>query len=222
MPAAKPFGDPGRATIMVIGHDPRLQRSDAEADVALFMDYLLRPTPTRPSEARKYELAQAVVDYVAVLAGREVRLDELYVTNLCNEFLPHAGAGATVLIPDAQARRGVAELTRTVAAGRFRVILPMSQQVFYRLCQLGFLDDRPELVKPFMSGARPDAKEAARGAYRATGKAPFVPVCGQRFHHCGVPVIPVVHVKNWPLKGRFAGYQVPMETAKRETRGALL
>lgn len=132
MRAVKPFGALDRATILLIGHDPRLQRSDAEAEVALFMNYLLRPKPGQRSEARKYELAQAVLHYVAELAGREVRLEELFVTNLCNEFLPHAPAGATVLIPDAQAQRGVQEIARTVAAGRFRVVLPMSQQVFYR------------------------------------------------------------------------------------------
>jgi hypothetical protein len=219
--AVKPFGDLSQATILVIGHDSRLQRSDAAAEVALFMDYLARPKPTQPSEARKYELAEAVVDYVAALAGREVPLKELYVTNLCNEFLPHAGAGGTVLIPDAQAQRGVDELVRTVAAGHFRVILPMSQQVFYHVCRLGFVDDRTELVGPFVQGAKPDPGVAAEGAYRASGRAPFLLVCGQRFHHRGVSVIPVVHVKQWPLKGRFARYEVPMEAAKRETLGAL-
>ena len=98
MRAVKPFGDLSRATILVIGHDLRLQDSDAEAEVTLFMDYLLRPKPAQPSKARKYELAQAVVHYVAALAGREVHLEELYVTNLCNEFLPHAPAGSTVYI----------------------------------------------------------------------------------------------------------------------------
>ena len=97
----------------------------------------------------------------------------------------------------------------------------MSQQVFYRLCQLVFVDDRPELVEPLMKGAQPDGGVADQGAYRAVGRTPFLCVCGQRFHHCGVPVIPVVHVKNWPLKARFVRYAVPMEAAKRETQDAL-
>jgi hypothetical protein len=221
MQTVKPFGDPSRATILVIGHDPRLQRSDAKAEFAFFMDTLLHLKPARRSEARKYDLAQAVVDYVAALAGRAVQLEELYVTNLCNEFLPHAGAGETVLIPDAQAQWGVDEITRTVAAGHFRVILPMSQQVLYRLCQYGFVEDRPELVGPFTSGARPDKKAADRGAYRAVGAAPFLAVCGQRFRHRSVPVIPIVHVKNWPPKGRFLRYEAPMEAAKCEMRASL-
>lgn len=44
---------------------------------------------------------------------------------------------------------------------------------------------------------------------------------GQRFHHRAVPVIPVVHVKQWPLKARFVRYEAPMEAAKREVRAAL-
>lgn len=87
MSVVKPFGNVNTATILVIGHDPRLQRSQAEAEVAFFLDYLARPRPASRSEARKYDLAQAVRDYVNELAGREVPPAELYVTNLCNEFL---------------------------------------------------------------------------------------------------------------------------------------
>ena len=88
MNATKPFGDLTTATILVIGHDPRLQRSQAEAEVAFFLDYLTRPRATSHPEARKYDLAKAVVDCVGALAGREVSLNELYVTNLCKMILP--------------------------------------------------------------------------------------------------------------------------------------
>ena len=64
MSTVKPFGDINSATILVIGHDPRLQRSKAEAKTAFFMDYLTRPRPTRRPEARKYGLARAVWEYV--------------------------------------------------------------------------------------------------------------------------------------------------------------
>jgi len=36
MKAVRPFGDLATATILVIGHDPRLQRSQAEAEAAFF------------------------------------------------------------------------------------------------------------------------------------------------------------------------------------------
>ncbi len=48
MKSVKPFGDPKKATILVIGHDPRLQTSFAEAETAFFMD-LLEKYQIKPS-----------------------------------------------------------------------------------------------------------------------------------------------------------------------------
>lgn len=221
MKRVKPFGDVRTATIMVIGHDPRLQISQAEAEVAFFLDYLQRPPPAARSEAKKYGLAKGLWDYVSELAGRHVSLAELYVTNLCNEFLNHTPGSGTVLIPDEKAQRGVEEIAQTVSAGRFKVILPMAVQPFYHLCRLGFLDEDSELVKRFVAGARPRPAKAEHGMYVQSGRAPFLEVCGFRFHHHGVPVVPIVHVKQWPLKPRLVTYTEPMHRARGAIQGAL-
>ena len=221
MNATKPFGDLTTATILVIGHDPRLQRSQAEAQVAFFLDYLARPRPASRPEASKYDLAKAVVDYVGALAGREVSLNELYVTNLCNEFLEHAPGSGTVLIPDDLARRGVEQIAQAVASGHFKVILPMAVQTFYHLCRLGFIDEDSEVVRRFVHDASPRAAKAAQGTYVPSGSAPFLAVCGCRFHHRGVPVVPIVHVKQWPLRPRAIRYAEPMARAQQEIRQLL-
>jgi hypothetical protein len=217
MSTVKPFGDINSATILVIGHDPRLQRSKAEAQVAFFMDYLAHPRPTHRPEARKYDLAQAVWKYVDDLAGRHVLLADLYVTNLCNEFLEPTRGSGTVLIPDDLAKRGVEQIAQAVTAGHFKCILPMALQTFYHLCHWGFIDEKDsELIVQFVAGARPRASKAEQGAYVQSGQAPFLAVCGQRFHHRGVPVVPIVHVKSWPLKPRMVRYTEPMERAALE------
>jgi len=218
MNVTKPFGDLATATILVIGHDPRLQRSQAEAEVAFFLDYLARPRPTSRPEASKHDLAKAVVDYVGVLAGREVSLSELYVTNLCNEFLEHAPGSGTVLIPDDLARRGVQQITQAATLGRFVMILPMAVQTFYHLCRLGFIDEDSDMVRRFVHDASPRAAKAAQGIYVQSGSAPFLAVCGCRFHHRGVPVVPIVHVKQWPLRTRARRYTEPMARAQQEIR----
>jgi hypothetical protein len=217
----RPFGNVNTATILVIGHDPRLQRSQAEAEVAFFFDYLARPRPTSRSEARKYDLAQAVWGYADDLAGHDVPFEDLYVTNLCNEFLEHVPGSGTVLIPDAQAQRGVEQIAHTVAAGHFRVILPMAVQTFYHLCRLGFIDEDSKLVAHFIHAARPRPDRAEQGIYQQTGKAPFLTVCGRRFHHRGVPVVPIVHVKQWPLKAKMTRYVEPMRRAQQNVRASL-
>ena len=221
MKAVRPFGDLATATILIIGHDPRLQRSHAEAEVAFFFDYLARPRPKPRPEARKYDLAQAVWDYINELAGCDVPLAGLYVTNLCNEFLAHIPGSGTVLIPDDQAQRGVRRIVQIVADGHFKVILPMAVQPFYHLCRLGFIDEDTELVRRFVAGARPRASKAEQGIYVQSGRAPFLAVCGCRFHHRGVPVVPIVHVKQWPLKARMVRFKEPMQQAQQQIRAAL-
>lgn len=220
MSAVKPFGDLCTAIILVIGHDPRLQDSPAQAEFAFFFEYLTRPRPSAPSDRSKYGLAQAVVDYVSELVGRDVPLPELYVTNLCNQFIPQPGSG-TVLIPDALARQGVEQIEQTVNAAHFKVLLPMAVQTFYHLCRLGFLDEQSDALARFVAGARPRPVKTAQGLYVQSGRAPFLDVCGELFHHHGVPVVPTVHVKQWPLGKCMGKYREPMEKAGSQVRAAL-
>jgi hypothetical protein len=218
MTATKPFGNLATTKIMVIGHDPRLQRGKAEAKYAFFLDYLeiYEVTPSYGPEKRKYGLARAVVDYVSELAGYKVPLDNLYVTNLCNEFLPSTQGYGTVLIPEAEAKKGYKEICEAIDKGHLKVIVPTSCQVFFHLCRLGFLDEKTEKIELFVSKASPNKSKQKQGAYVTTGKAPFLEVCGERFHHNGIPVVPVLHVKQWPIKKRAIRYTDPMEHAKQE------
>ncbi|MEW6180952.1 MAG: hypothetical protein AB1522_13615 [Chloroflexota bacterium] len=65
MSSVQPFGDPTIATILIIGHDPRLQNSLAEAEKAFFFEYLeiYQVCPTYGPYAHMYDLAHAVWDY---------------------------------------------------------------------------------------------------------------------------------------------------------------
>ena len=223
MSAVQPFGEFRTATILIIGHDPRLQNSQAEAEKAFFFEYLenYQARPTYGPDARKYDLAHAVWDYVNKLAGCLIPLDQLYVTNLCNEFLPSSQGGGTVLIPDQLAERGVEAIRAVISQGNFRLILPMSVQTFYHLCRLGFLDEKNDKILAFINKARPTSPKIDLGVYKTSGKAPFLEVCGRLFHHQGIPLVPIVHVKQWPLKTRAIRYAEPMQQAKHEVRKAL-
>jgi hypothetical protein len=217
MTAAKPYGNINTANIMVVGHDPRLQSSPAEAEYAFFLNYLdkFSATPTYGPNKRKYGLARAVVDYVSYLAGHQISRDSLYITNLCNEFLPSTLGNGTVLIPEAEAKRGFKGICQAIDHGNFKVIIPPSCQVFYHLCSLGFLNEKDERITLFVKNASPNKNKQAQGAYVTTGRAPFLNVCGERFHHDGIPVVPVLHVKQWPIKPQFIRYTEPMERAKK-------
>jgi hypothetical protein len=219
--SVKPFGNPNTAKVLVVGHDPRLQRSDAEAEYAFFFEFLKR-SPKNRGEVQKQGLARAVRAYLKWLAGYEIPLDQLYVTNLCNEFIERQQSGV-IYIPEAQARHGVQSLTDTVAQGQFKVIIPMAEQTFYWLCQLGFVEDADERVQTYIQIAQPKVAKAKLGVYVKSGKAPFVTVCGQRFHHQGVPIIPILHVNRWtwPLPPRRIRYEPGMEQARDRIQQAL-
>ncbi len=205
MNACKPFGDAGKAKILVIGHDPKLQRSDAQAQYAFFLDYLQRPPPILPSERRKYDFASAVVRYTNYLAGTNLLLKDMLFTNLCNEFLERPIGRGTVLITDDAADRGIQAIKSMLRGGSFKLILSMTPQVFYHLARTGFITHLNENLSEFFKRAQPRLSARERKAYVPSGQSPFLLVCGRIYNYRRdqTPIIPVVHVKQWPLNAKM-------------------
>jgi hypothetical protein len=210
---SRPFGDPATARVFVVGHDPRLRRGKAQAETVFFLDYLEERRPTQRAEAAKHDLASAVVKYVQYLTGGKVPVPEMYFTNLCNEFLPRPDRGGAVLIPDTVADRGIAAIDEALSQGKPRVMIPMALQVFYHLVRSGFVTMTGEQGEAFLAKAAPRARDAERGAYEQSKPRAFLDVCGGRFLHGSIPVVPVLHVKTWPLRGFFKAYEPAMEKA---------
>ncbi len=194
-------GDLREARVLVIGHDPRLQRSDTQSQYAFFADYYFRPIPTQRSELQKYKLAQAVFSYVAYLISSRYSPDKLVLTNLCNTALPHAPKRKTVLIPQQEARAGISAIRDILHQSSVEVVFAMSLQVNYWLQKLGFYPPVPEFLRA--------AEPAPRGLkheppyYEARRGRAFQLICGKCFNVDGRRVIPILHVKNWPLRGVF-------------------
>jgi len=224
MSACKPYGDTATARLMVIGHDPRLHLGKAEAKYAFFLDYLERPIPLIRSERRKYEFASAVVRYVRFLAGFSIPITDQYFTNLCNEFINGPIYSGTVLIPDDFADTGIRAIEDTLNRGSFKVILAMTPQVFYHLARTGFVNNSDDRVIPFYRNARPSFAAMNKKAYVPTAKSPFLAVCGLKFHHRNdnIPVVPIVHAKQWPLNARMnPHYGSLMEMAAKNVRNCI-
>ena len=79
--AAKPYchGGLSRARVMLVGHDPRLRRSDTVAPYCLFADHFFRPKPKGRAEARKHGLAESAFRMVTDVTGvieHEFTLDD--------------------------------------------------------------------------------------------------------------------------------------------------
>lgn len=213
-PHCAPFGEASRP-LWVIGHDPRLQRSAAEARVAFFLDSLLAPPPSDEAELVKYSLAKALIDYLSMLIGRRVELEELYVTNLCNRFLHHPGNGKTVLIPDDIANVSIAELSRLASTVAPKLILPMSHQVMYHLARTAFV----KASASFLAGSIPIPSEARVGAYKPSKRGAFLETCGKLYmHQERCPVIPILHVRSWSGSDDFGAYGEAMKSATLQIR----
>lgn len=197
MTTAKPYGDLQKAKVYVIGHDPRLKNSDTAAKYVFFLDLLESSPPGGGSQKAKYNLACSVIEYVMRLTSWRLSINEMYFTNLCNEFLPHAPKGCTVLISDEVADSGIREIENTIASGAPKLILPMSLQVFYHMVRADFVTGDKERLDTFIQKAIPREKWRNLGAYKESGAAPFLDVCGVVFYHNQVPVIPILHIKSW-------------------------
>lgn len=223
MPSCNPYGNPKNAKIMVIGHDPRLRISEAEAGHAFFLEYLTRDTLTKPSDKRKKDFAVATVEYIKSIVGASISLDYIYFTNLCNKFLERPIGGGTVLISDDEADKGITEIEKDIKSGLFRATLPMSLQVFYHLVRTEFVDDQGENLKKFLEMAKPNPNDIQRNAYKSSKAAPFLLVCGKIFHHRldSVPIIPILHVKQRKNPIMEKHYGLLMKEAERNTRNIL-
>lgn len=194
-------GDFAKAEVLVIGHDPRLQRSRTQAEYAFFGDYYFWPVPRQRSDLAKYQLAQAVFDYVGVLTSHRVCPDRIILTNLCNSSLPQAPKGKTVLIPEREAKEGIKAINSILEKSTVRTVFAMSEQVNYWLQALGFY---PEVPK-FLSAAEPKERgvDARVPFYEPKGKRAFQGICGKPFVIGRYSIYPILHVKNWLLKGGF-------------------
>jgi hypothetical protein len=95
----------------------------------------------------------------------------------------------------------------------------MALQTFYHLCHWGFIDEKDsELIVQFVAGARPRPAKAEQGIYVQTSSGSFLSVCGRRFHHRDVPVVPILHVKSRQRMSSNSRYMEPMQRAHQEIR----
>jgi hypothetical protein len=195
------FGGFTDSKVLAIGHDPRLQRSETLTQYALFADYFFRPKPDKSSERAKYDLAESIFSYIGFLTSYSYTSSQITVTNLCNVPLPHAPRGKTVLIPEELAVNGLKAIESILSQSSIELILPMSLQVNYWLQKLGFFSGPAE----FLDLARPINRGLTNEPpyYEPYRNRAFSLLCGKKFETKDERlVIPILHVKQWPLKGR--------------------
>jgi len=193
------------ARLLLVGHDPRLQQSNTIAEYVLFANYyFFNEILVSTQEKKKYELAKSTFDHVAYLTNERFKAETIYITNLCNSQLEHAPKGKTVLITREKAEQGLVNIKRILSENpTIEYIFPMSLQVNYWLQKLGFYNSDNNFVQlsePKEIGLKNDPPY-----FQPKKNRTFTIICGKVFtvidgHQ---KVIPILHAKNYPLKGRF-------------------
>ncbi len=204
-----------KAKALIIGHDPRLQNSDTIANYALFANYYFASIPIIQSEKRKYGLAKKTFDYLSFLTNNNIKPEQVYITNLCNNSLPHSPKGKTVYIPENEAKIGIENIEDILLANpSIEYIFPMSLQVNYWLQKLGFYNSKND----FLTNSEPKiiGKENSSPYYQPKKTKTFVSICGNTYNKFGGNqiVIPILHTKNYPLTERFKAYKTCINKVK--------
>lgn len=211
----KTWGNPEKAKILVIGHDPRLQNSPTIAGYCLFADYRFRPQPSQKRERAKYRLAQNMYDCIKELTSGRYSDDEVLVTNLCNEILTSSPPNKINYIPLSKAKEGLKAIRVLLKNSDITLIFPMSQQVNYWLQKLGFYSTNTAFVEK--SEPKKIGANNKPPYYTPSKSGAFKEICGNQYMADNqYYLFPILHVKNYPLKGNFQIYKENYENCKKE------
>ena len=203
------------AKALIVGHDPTLQNSDDQALYALYASYYFKEVPKRKSEFDKYELARNTFEQIVDLTSGRIKPSEMYVTNLCNVPLLRKIPGSVVLIPEDKARDGVERIRRILIENpSIKYVFPMSLQVNYWLQKLGLYDS----MDSFVEDSEPVQSGIEQLCFRPKKEKTFLMICGKQYQVIGGSgqiVVPTLHSKKYPIKGRFAVYEDCYQKARK-------
>jgi len=195
----KIWGNPEKAKILVIGHDPGLQNSPTIADYCLFADYHFRPQPSQKREQAKYQLAQKMYDCIKELTSGRDSDDDVLVTNLCNEVLTPSPPNKINYIPLGKAKEGLKAIRVLLKNSDITLIFPMSQQVNYWLQKLGFYGTNTAFVEK--SEPKKIGVNNKPPYYAPSKSGAFKEICGNKYLvNNQYYLFPILHVKSYPLE----------------------
>jgi len=205
----QPYGNLKIAKVLVIGHEPRLQNSESIPEYSFYADYFFSEEPKSGPEKRKYGLAKSLYEYLDWLTSGKYKPEQFYITNLTNRALDRKEDGKTVLINTDYAQEGVFLIRDLAHNNNFDLIFAMSLQPNYWLQLFGACNYDEE----FMRMAEP---KDLNSDYQPKEKECFKKICGKQFDANGIPLFPILHVKQYSLKGpAFKSYLPDLENCRK-------
>lgn len=191
------------AKVLVIGEDSNLQWSDTATRYAMFADYYFRSFPEDHGERSRNVEARNLFNHLTYVTLNSFKPDEMYITNLCNDYVEPAPKGKRVLIPEEKAIKGLEHIEWILEQNpSIEVILPMSLQTNYWLQKLGFYGGD----ETFVHGAQPRriGMESIQPYYQPVDGKTLRTIIGNVYDATAHPVkvIPVLPAKDYPLKDK--------------------
>ncbi len=192
------------ARLLVIGEDSNLQWSDTATEVAMFADYFFRNFPEDHGERSRNVEARNLFNHLAYVTLNNFEPDEIYITNLCNDYVTPAPKGKRTLIPEEKAVRGLAHIEWLLEQyPTIEYVLCMSLQTNYWLQKLGFYGND----EAFIQGAQPRRKgleDIEAPFYQPVDGKSYRTILGKVYdaEKHPVKVIPILPAKSYPLKDR--------------------
>jgi hypothetical protein len=190
--------------VLVVGEDSNLQWSDTATEVAMFADYYFRSFPEDDGERSRNVESRNLFNHLTFVTLNSVKPSEMYITNLCNDYITPAPKGKRVFIPEEKAIKGLSHIEWVLEQNpSIKYVLSMSLQTNYWLQKLEFYGDD----EAFLYGAQPRRKglESLEDPYYqpVDGKV-FRSICGNIYDAKKFPVkvIPILSAKNYPLRGK--------------------
>lgn len=189
------------AKILIIGEDSNLQWTDTVTEFAMFADYYFRPFPEDHGERSRNVEAQNLYHHILFLTNDLFKAEEIYVTNLCNDYVQPPTKGKRVLIPEEKADKGFAHIKWILEQNpSIEYIFAMSLQTNYWLQKLGLYGGD----ETFLHGAQPRrvGMECIEPYYQPVEAKALRSIIGQIYDTTvrGVKIIPVLPTKDFPLR----------------------
>lgn len=192
------------AKLLVIGEDSNLQWSDTATQIAMFADYYFRSFPEDHGERSRNVEARNLFAHISFVTNDFAKPSEVYVTNLCNDYVTPSPKGKRVLIPEEKAIKGVSHIEWILEQNpTVEYVLAMSLQTNYWLQKLGFYGGD----EAFIQGAQPRRKgleDIEEPFYQPVDGKIFQTICGNSYEAKNHPVkvIPILAAKSFPLRDR--------------------
>lgn len=190
------------AKLLVVGEDSNLQWSDTVTKVAMFADYFFKEFPEDDGERSRNVESQNLYKHIGYITGDKIKNTEIYITNLCNDYVTPAPKGKRVLIPENKAERGLDHIDWILKENpTIKYVFVMSLQSNYWLQKLAFYgEDNADFLHDAQPRRKGLADEMAPFYQPVKGKA-FRSIIGNIYQakNYSVKVIPLLSHNNFPF-----------------------